>query len=454
MTDWSQTLNTEENSEQILKSIKSDYQKIKTIIEKIKWYYSNFEQFTNNINQQKDELEANHNISNEFKSKIEEFKNTSERDIQTIKEFLDQANLNTKELKEIIKNAKELNKSFDETKSLIWQKLDESTQILKDISSLKQTSDNKVVEIQQNLDSIKEKITNIENFYKIFEELSEKISNEESWAQALLDYITEQKKESETILKDLWDMRLKANKIVWEIEQEKEQSINMRTEVWNILQKSKEDKESISKYVTIITNSGFANAFGKKEKSFWIRAIVRSSLLFILTIWLLWLLIWLFKDYIQWTKEIEELKSTLLRYRISFTTPLIFLIAFVWKEYASAKKNHERYWFKAAISQAFPTQVQDLIDKFEKFENWEEIILETVKNVYSTVYKTPYTEDWISKFEDKLMEKTKSNILKETSNEKNNNILSIIENIKALKDTIPDQKELIELIKIIMNYKQ
>lgn len=453
MTDWTQTINTEENSEQILKNIRADYQKIKAIIEKIEWYYSNFEQFKNDINQKKDELEANHNISNEFKSKIEEFQKTSGNNTQAIKEFLDKANSNTKELEEIIKNAKELNKSFDETKPLIEENLNQSKQMLKEISSLKEISDNKVSEIQKNLDNINEKITNIENFYKIFEELSEKIGDEESWAQALLDYINEQKKESEIILKDLWDLRLKANTIVWEIEQEKKISIKKSTEIDTLLKKSISDKEEISKYVRIITNTWFANTFDEKGDEFKKSSWMRMKRMFILTIWLFVFLIGLFWKYIFGNKELTDLTTAILWQRLTFTTPILFLIGFVSNEYSTAKRNHEKYWFKSAISQAFPSHIQQLMDNFKEMKNWEDTILEIVKSTYTTIYKTPYKEEWLSKFEDKLIEKTKNNLLKETSNEKVNNISSIIENIKSLKETIPDTKELIEFIKIIMTHK-
>lgn len=451
MTDWTQTVNTEENSEQIFKSIKSDYQKIKTIIEKIEWYYSNFENFTNGINQKKDELEANHSISNELKSKIDEFKKTSENNIQTIKGFLDQASWNTKELEGIINNAKDLNKSFNETTPLIWQNLEESKKMLIVISALKQTSDSKVLEIQKTLDNIKEKILDIENFYKNFEELGEKIINEESWAQALLDYINEQKKESEVILKELWDMRLKANTVIWEIEQEKQSSIRMSSEINVLLQKSEEDKEEISKYVKIITNTGFANTFDKKGKNFQFRSIIWTILFFLSTIGLFVFLVRLFKDFIKEPEKLKDLTGTLVAYRITFTTPILFLIAFIGREQASAKRNSERYWFKSAISQAFPSHIQQLIDKFWTMKNGEEIILEIVKNTYSTIYRTPYTEDHQSKFEEELLSKAKVEILKDKGSKKTENLIPFISEIKSLKETIPDTKELIEIVKIIMN---
>jgi hypothetical protein len=54
----------------------------------------------------------------------------------------------------------------------------------------------------------------------------------------------------------------------------------------------------------------------------------------------------------------------MILYRLAFSSPLLYLIRFAGKEYSKTKREEEKYAFKSALSQAYPSQIQNLVDKF------------------------------------------------------------------------------------------
>jgi predicted proteasome-type protease len=91
------------------------------------------------------------------------------------------------------------------------------------------------------------------------------IENEEDGFEAVIQIVTENLEQSNTLLKQIDTARNNSNKNLVEIEKEKETITLISEYVARLKEKSQIDREEIGKYLAIASDASFADSFNNRK---------------------------------------------------------------------------------------------------------------------------------------------------------------------------------------------
>lgn len=289
----------------------------------------------------------------------------------------------------------------------------------------------------------------MQSAYEKFLEIKWKIEDEETWLKAVFSDIQNMQKKSIILNKDIQSFRDDSNSLLEDIKSNKESSDSLKLQIESTFKTSKDTTnaniEEIKKITALITDTGFANSFHTQSKKlnksliFWWLVIILSL------VGLSFLLYKLFTDTANNETNLLSLEIWMILYRLSLTSPLLFLIGFSMNQYGRVSNLNNKYQFKATIASSISHHIIFLKDEFDNEVN----IWEFAKEIFTKIYKEPYKindDKKIKNIQEKL-----DNLSKNTKELKKQDfdIDKILKSTKELKDLFPNEAILTKVIEFL-----
>ncbi len=366
-----------------LEKIKSEYNQAKKILDNIKDFSDDFERLKIQLRDENDGVNTNFNI---LKLRRDEINNIKELSQNTLNEIGN----NLEKVKTNIESMQAAYNVFSEIKGKITGRNDEIDGLLNTTKSLKDDVERIKTEAQQTLENIKntfaaveQKIQEIQNAYNEFLQIKGKIDDENTGLKAVFSIVQDLQQKSQSLFKEIQSFRDQAKDLLSDINKNKDETDKIKNIISENLKVAQDSREEISNIADLITDTGFANAFQKRSKALFWGYIIWGIVFLVAVIVLAIFLYSLFKNI---NGDIPELRVVI--YRLSLTSPLLFLIGFSMRQYAKERDLHEKYVFKATTATVIRNHIKFLVETSGSYKNFSEFIL----TVFSTLYKVPYEE--------------------------------------------------------------
>ncbi len=447
MTD--QEDNNYENLKQELEQIKADYNNAKRLLANVQSFSEKFEKLKKSLEDEEDGVEVNVQWTVDSKNKVEELKNEIENFKNQSQTALNELTGNLAKVKSNIESMQNAYSEFTEIKGKITGVDGEINELLSSSRNLKANIETAKNEAQQTLETIKntlsevqQKIQNMTNAYEAFLKIQAKIEDEKTGLKAIFDEVQAIHKQSNTLKKEIDTFKEESVKNLDAIKVNKQASDKIKGEIEANLEQSSASKEEIEKITDLITDTGFANAFQGRAKVLF-KAYIIWGVIFILAIIALGIMI-----YILFIKgsdgKIPELSNTI--YRLTLTSPLLFVIGFAMRQYGKERDLNEKYAFKATTATVIRNHIEFLLAKFS--DQQEEVVKFAIET-FRTIYKEPYQDDDPSKIykklEKELKEKSAKGLVADDAD-----INELIKSVKELTSLVPDESTLKKILNLFI----
>lgn len=360
---------------------------ITTKSEEIELYYTNFSDLRIKLSDGQTGIQALLDQSTNLKNQIDQVGTNAQVQLDQIIEKTNAINIKIQEIEEYYGSFIELKNKLNDGQTGLQALFDQSTVLQKNIGELELKAKSSLDDIYENLNSISEKITEIETFYTSnFLPLREKIEDPKLGIQATLDLSTDLKDEIAKT-KTSVDQRHKEIQLLTEKSGELKQSAEMSMkEIESLKTKSIEFKDSIAETLDLVTASSLTDSFVKRRDkiaqntSFWRWSTLVSVILLGLSV--------LYIYYLQ-NKAVDGFQNWHSWYRYLFTSPLIYLVYLCSKNYNMERDYEEKYAFKTVLSTSLQAYIKLLSDKFT--DRKEELLKFTLTSI-DRIYKEPYED--------------------------------------------------------------
>ena len=238
----------------------------------------------------------------------------------------------------------------------------------KRLEELQHQSKTKVEDIELTYNSVLEIKKKIEEYLAQATELNEKITDEETGLQAILDQAVELKSEivavksnAETVYKEIRIFRDNAAGYIKDIENFKGNAENVAQGIQNKYDESVEFKEKIQEIYSIGTKGAHANHFVERRNQLrwmFIAWMIISLTFLIATIILAICVIAPMADKMKHSLDVN-LSALLLRF--SILTPTTFAFIYSLNQYSQERRLYEKYAFKAISTYSIETSLNTLL---------------------------------------------------------------------------------------------
>ncbi len=297
----------------------------------------------------------------------------------------------TQEIEQLLANAKisiaelnEIKSQATQARSTIKSRETESSNRCSEIDGLKAKANQIVTQINTSVQSVSEKITEIQVYYPKFIELKTKVENEETGLDALYTQVLDFRDDAVKVKKAADDQLIEIKGRLKDVDAIKIQTQDRKGEIDKLVGDSQSLRDSISQHLELIDPSVLRHEFKKREKTLiwfvgiWGTVAIISLIGFGVSILFVFnkLAVNGFSGWHDW-------------YRILFTTPLLILVAWASKNYGEERKLLERYAFKAVISTSLTSYIKLLSDRFK---DAHDEILAFTSEALRKLYKEPYEE--------------------------------------------------------------
>jgi uncharacterized coiled-coil DUF342 family protein len=363
---------------------------ITTKSEEIELYYANFSELRTKFTDSQTGMQALLDQSTNLKNKTDQIGVNAQAQLDNIIEKTNLINANIQEIEKYYGVFTELKNKFDDEQTGLWALLDQSTALQKNIVELESKARTELDDIYKNMNSISEKVMEIESFYtSTFLPLREKVENEETGMQAVLGVVSNIKNEiiktrsgadeSFREIKNLADQSLKL----------KDKSEKSTTEIETLKQRSAEFKNDIEQTFKIATDVSLANSFNERKKNLedesakWLKHLSWSTGLLALGV--------IFIYFSQYIPNGTHPSDWRFWYRFAFTSPIIYYVYFTSHNYNKTRDLLEKYAFKFAASLSLQSYAKLLTDNFKEDKHKEELLSFTIRSI-DLIYKEPYAE--------------------------------------------------------------
>lgn len=268
----------------------------------------------------------------------------------------------------------------------------------KRLEELQHQSKTKVEDIESTYNSVLEIKKKIEEYLAQATELNEKITDEETGLQAILDQAVELKSEivavksnAETVYKEIRIFRDNAAGYIKDIENFKGNAENVAQGIQNKYDESVEFKEKIQEIYSIGTKGAHANHFvERRNKLRWmfITWMIISLVFLIATVTLAILFIKPMADDMKTSPDIN-LSAFLLRF--SILTPTTFAFIYSLNQYSQERRLYEKYAFKAISTYSIETSLNTLMRSTEGLsdQSRDKKITDFAICTFNSIYQEP-----------------------------------------------------------------
>ena len=275
----------------------------------------------------------------------------------------------------------------------------ESAQELKNnINTSKVNADAQLQKITEALNSVQSNIEEMETAYTEFTELNEKITDEETGLQAILDQAVELKSEiitvksnAETVYKEIRIFRDNAAGYVKDIENFKGNAENVTQGIQKKYDESVEFKEKIQEIYNIGTKGAHANHFVERRnqlRRMFMAWMMISLIFFIATVILAICVIAPMADKM---KDSLDLNLSAFLLRFSVLTPTTFAFIYSLNQYSQERRLYEKYAFKAISTYSIETSLNTLMRSTEGLsdQSRDKKITDFAICTFNSIYQEP-----------------------------------------------------------------
>src|SRR3990172_7968036 len=422
-----------------LRNIKSQYNKAKEILEKISALQVKSESTQATFVASQTEIEKISNDARERFGTIENAKNDSATFIAEIKSNLEKTQTSITQIDEGLRKFENIKGKIEGRDGEIETLVSTANGLKNDIEAAKTTAQQRLSDIDGLLAQVQDKVAQMQKAYESFVSVQGKITDENTGLEAILAQSKDLQKKSTEVFAEIKSFRDESKKYLDEIKVNKDASKKLTDEIEQNLKTVEGKRSEVEKVADLITDTGFANSFQKREKTLRINAYVWLGIFF-LSIIALAVLLYKFFGNLQTVPELE-----ILLYRLTLTSPLLFLIGFAVRQYGNERDLEEKYAFKATIAVVMRNHADFLIEKIKKTDaDTCSFIRTTIGNLYSEPYEKG--ADW-----KKIKKEIQSLDGKDES--KKTKISDLLEKAKELKTLIPDEALLKSLIDLLLKFK-
>lgn len=307
---------------------------------------------------------------------------------------------------------KDLRAKISEVETLLTEAKQNAKNIVNYLNSKQRISDEKIKGIEINeskitatsgsvstlLTQIQSKMTEAEGIQKQLIELRQRMDDPATGIESTLKKITEKEtkvgehvKNAEANVDQIKSLQVSAASIDEEIKKNKEEV--------------EKYKKEIEKIYGFITGSGLSHSFGERRSGLKWSVLIWAGMTFVGVMLLVAILYFIFKNPLQNGANWLEL----FLYKVTYSSPGIFLIWFSALQYSRAQRLLESYAFKAATAKALENYTDVLTKRFPDDQSKDKI-REFVLTSMENIYKHP-NQDGLSKEETEL----ESNAIKHIS---------------------------------------
>ncbi len=445
MPDENDNLNL---SPEELRNIKSQYNKAKDILEKVSALQIKFEATQATLVPKQNEIEKISNDARERLGTIENAKNDSATFVAEIKSNLEKAQSGITQIDEGLRKFENIKGKIEGREGEIESLVQTANNLRTDIETAKTTATQQLNKINELLGQVQEKITQIQNAYNEFVAVNAKITDQNTGLGAVLAQVQDLQKKATAVATEIQSFRDQSQKYLSEIEGNKKKSEQLRDDIQKNLDIATEKRSEVEKIADLITDTGFANSFQNRAKLLRRNSYIWLAI-FSLGIIALSVLLYFVFD----VKEIllhnggEIPKWESLFYRLTLTSPLLFLIAFAIRRYGTERDLEEKYSFKATVAEVMRNHADFLIQKIKEKGSDSEtttFIRKTIEKLYTEPYEKSIDWKRVKK------EKEKIELLNGSNDKETESFLSFA---KELKDLVPDENLLKGITDLFLKIK-
>ncbi len=272
------------------------------------------------------------------------------------------------QIEEYLKQTTELNNKITDEGTGLQAILESAQELEGNISASKASADAQLQKITESLNSVRSSIEEMETAYTEFTELNNKITDEETGLQAILDQATKLKSDivavksnAETVYKEIRIFRDNAAEYIKEIENFKGNADNTTQKIQNKYDESAELEKKIQEIFDIGTKGAHANYFVERRNQIMLVFIawgVVSLLCLAATVFLAVHFIAPMADKMKHSLDVN-LSALLLRF--SILTPTTFAFIYSLNQYSQERRLYEKYAFKAISTYSIETSLNTLL---------------------------------------------------------------------------------------------
>lgn len=375
--------------------IQTHSERANKVVAVIEDYYKTFDETRNKINADKENITT-------ASAEVDQLRKSSQEHLDKIKGDLTIVQSNIDQINAGHASFLELKSKIENGETGLEAVLKTSQSIQAEMATLKQTSEQLLAQIKENVDSVAGKMKEMNAYYdETFTPTKTKLDDEKAGLIAILN-------SSEATRQDIIATKKQADSVYLEIKKFRDDSQEFYKKIEKLNTESEGKLEKIKGYETlsldfknkigeiykIATDSSLANSFDVRKKEleksqgkwFWVFMVsivlLAGAVIIIL--------------YPVLNGKITQVTSYTW-YRLTMTSPLLFLVGFASLQYSKERELLERYAFKSATALALESYTALLMNTFDKTKN-EAKILEFVLNSMAMIYEEPHDHVKESKF--------------------------------------------------------
>ena len=358
--------------------------------------------------------------SRDYGKKLNNIYQESEAKINAMKEAHENAQELLQKIEDYFNQAEQLNDKITDEETGLQAILDSAQELESNINTAKSSADAELQKIVDALASVQSNIEEMETSYKTFTELNDKITDEETGLQAILDSAQELKKEiisvksnAERIYKEILSLRDNAAERVKDIDNYKTNANNTAQEIQAKYDESVEFEKKIQEIFDIGTKGAHANYFVERRnqlRKMCIIWMIIALLMLSATVLLARCFIVPLSDRV--TKDgVFDLNLSVLLLRLSVLTPTAFGLVYALKQYSQERRLHEKYAFKAISTYSLETSLKTLTRTTGALNDpsRDKKIVDLAVRSFSSIYQEPVEnkkESWSFGAGNKLLKLT------------------------------------------------
>ena len=419
--DYGKKLNNiYQESEAKINAMKEAHENAQELLQKIEDYFNQAEQLNDKITDEETGLQAILDSAQELESNINTAKSSADAELQKIVDALASVQSNIEEMETSYKTFTELNDKITDEETGLQAILDSAQELESNINTAKSSADAELQKIVDALASVQSNIEEMETSYKTFTELNDKITDEETGLQAILDQSSELKKEiisvksnAERIYKEILSLRDNAAERVKDIDNYKTNANNTAQEIQAKYDESVEFEKKIQEIFDIGAKGAHANYFVERRnqlRKMCIIWMIIALLMLSATVLLARCFIVPLSDRV--TKDgVFDLNLSVLLLRLSVLTPTAFGLVYALKQYSQERRLHEKYAFKAISTYSLETSLKTLTRTTGALNDpsRDKKIVDLAVRSFSSIYQEPVEnkkESWSFGAGNKLLKLT------------------------------------------------
>mgnify|MGYP001576915834 CR=1 FL=1 len=228
-------------------------------------------------------------------------------------------------------------------------------------------------EIEESKNKISTIRSEIEGYYNSFVELKNKLDDEEDGLEVNFNWVKDKKEQADQKYDEVV-------KILTKIEDAEEKSAELHGEIVSLKDKSQDRFDEIGKYLELVSETSRSSAFEKRKSQ-----IQRE-----VSIWFIVSLVGFFGlalfIYLIFLKADGNLVQSLNK--VAYTTPILLLLAWSTRNYSSARLYLEKYAYKSIYSIELSTYVKLIEDKYAKDDKKvKNFIFRSLEKIFDEPFK-------------------------------------------------------------------